>query len=129
MAYEIAFLIGRILVGVYFLMMGANHFMKREMMVGYSKSKGVPMAGVAVPVAGIMLLLGGLSFLLGVYTLIGVILIVAFLVPVSFKMHQFWKAPEEQKMAEMTNFLKNMALIGSALMFLAIETPWAFSLL
>ena len=128
MAYDIAFLIGRILVGGYFLMSGFNHLSKMEMMTGYTKSKGLPMAGLMVPLSGVMMMLGGLSFLLGLYPLIGVILIVTFLVVASFKMHNFWAAPEDQKMAEMSNFMKNMGLIGSILMFLAIETPWALSL-
>ena len=29
---------------------------------------------------------------------------------------------------EMVHFMKNMALLGSALMFLAIETPWPLSI-
>ena len=128
MAYEILFLIGRIIVGLYFIMNGFNHFAKMKMMIGYAKSKNVPLAKLAVPVTGLLLLLGGLSFLLGYYPQIGVLLIAVFLIPVSFLMHNFWAVPEDQKMAEMVNFTKNMALLGSALMFLAISTPWPFSL-
>lgn len=44
-------------------------------------------------------------------------------------MHNFWTVKDPQtRMAEMINFMKNMALMGSTLMFLAIETPWPFSL-
>ncbi|MBI2145907.1 DoxX family protein [Candidatus Woesearchaeota archaeon] len=128
MAYEILFLIGRVIVGLYFIMNGFNHFAKMKMMVGYAKSKNVPLAKLAVPATGLLLLLGGLSFLLGYYPQIGVLLIAVFLIPVSFIMHNFWAVPPEQKMVEMVNFMKNMALLGSALMFLAISTPWAFSL-
>ena len=32
-----------------------------------------------------------------------------------------------QKMGDMVNFTKNMALIGCALMFLAIPQPWPYS--
>jgi hypothetical protein len=43
--------------------------------------------------------------------------------------HNFWAVEDQQmKMAEMVNFTKNLALAASALMFLAIPTPWPFSL-
>jgi hypothetical protein len=32
------------------------------------------------------------------------------------------------KMGDMVNFTKNVALLGSSLMFLAIPQPWPFSL-
>jgi len=128
MAFEILFLIGRILVGGYYIFNGFNHFSKKEMMAGYAKSKGVPMPEIAIPLTGLLLLLGGLSLLFGIYPYIGVALIVIFLVPVTFMMHNFWVVPKEQKMADMIQFLKNIALIGSTLMFLAIPTPWPLSL-
>jgi len=126
---ETAFLIGRIIVGVYYLFNAANHFMRLEMMAGYAGSKGVPAPKLAVLVSGILLLVGGLSIITGVQPLIGVIALVLFLVPVTFMMHNFWAVQEQTaKMSEMVNFMKNMALLGSALMFLAIPEPWAFSL-
>lgn len=127
MAYEVAFLIGRIIIGGYYMMNGFNHISKRQMMAGYAQSKGVPIPNVAVPLTGVILLLGGLSMLLGIYPLIGIALILIFLVPTTFMMHQFWKVPEEQKMGEMVNFLKNIALIGYTLALLAVPTPWPFS--
>ncbi len=126
---EIAFLIGRIIVGVYYLFNAANHFSQIDMMTGYAGSKGVPAPKLAVGGSGLLLLVGGLSILLGYQPLIGVIAIVLFLLPVTFMMHNFWTVEDPQmKMGEMVNFMKNMALIGSALMFLAIPAPWPFSL-
>jgi uncharacterized membrane protein YphA (DoxX/SURF4 family) len=126
---EIAFLIGRIILGIYYLFNAANHFMQLEMMSGYAGSKGVPAPKVAVAGSGLVLLLGGLSILLGYQPYIGVALLVIFLVPVAFMMHNFWTIEDPQmKMGEMVNFLKNIALAASALMFLAIPTPWPFSL-
>ena len=126
---EIAFLIGRIVLGAYYVFMGSNHFMQLDMLSGYAGSKGVPAPKVAVAGSGLLLLLGGLSILVGYQPYIGAILVVVFLVPVAFKMHNFWAVEDEQmKMVEMTNFLKNIALAASALMFLLIPTPWPFSL-
>ena len=124
-----AFFIGRIILGVYYLFNAVNHFMQLEMMSGYAASKGVPAPKLAVGGSGLLLLLGGLSILLGYQPYIGAILIVVFLVPVAFMMHNFWTISDPQaKMGEMVNFLKTIALAASALMFLAIPTPWPFSL-
>jgi len=124
----IAFLIGRIIVGLFYLMMAMNHFTKMEMLSGYAASKNVPSSKAAVIVSGLLLLIGGLSILLAYQTLIGIIAIVLFFLPVTFMMHNFWAVEDEQtKMMEMTQFMKNMALMGSALMFLLIS-DWPFGL-
>jgi uncharacterized membrane protein YphA (DoxX/SURF4 family) len=125
---EIAFVIGRIVLGVYFLFNAYNHFSQVKTMVPYVKSKGVPLAEIAIPGSGILLVLGGISFLTGLYPTIGVIAVVLFLVPVAFMMHRFWGVDKQTMMMQMPNFLKNLALAASALMFLAIPQPWLFSL-
>jgi len=54
-----ALLFGRAVFGVFFLYNGINHFLNREMMTGYSTSKGVPYPEAAVAASGAMLVLGG----------------------------------------------------------------------
>ena len=128
MDYSILFLVGRILFGGYFVMSGMNHFMKMGMMSGYAGSKGVPSPKLAVIVTGLLLILGGLGILLGVYIHWAVLALGVFFVPVTFKMHNFWAVKDPQmKMMEMVNFMKNMALLGAALMTLGI-TNWSYSL-
>jgi uncharacterized membrane protein YphA (DoxX/SURF4 family) len=126
---SIAFLIGRVIVGVFFLVNGFNHFAQLNMMTGYAKSKGIPAPALAVGGSGVLLFLGGLSLLLGFHPTIGVALLVIFLLGVSFGIHNFWTVQDQQaKMAEMINFLKNMAILGLLLMTLAIPRPWLMSL-
>jgi putative oxidoreductase len=125
---NIAFLIGRIIVGGYFISAGVNHFKNLNDMSEFAKSKGTPAPKAAVAGTGILLLLGGLSMLLGVLPLVGVILLIIFLLGVSFQIHAFWKVSDPQARAmEMIYFMKNIALIGALLMFLAIPTPWPLS--
>jgi putative oxidoreductase len=126
---NIVFLIGRIIVGGFFLMNGFNHFARLNMMAGYAKSKGTPAPALAVSGSGVLLLLGGASLLLGYHPTIGAILLAIFLLGVSPPMHNFWAVQDPQaKMAEMVNFLKNMALLGFVLMTVAIPRPWPLSL-
>lgn len=122
-------LIGRIIFGGYFIYNGVNHFIGFGMMTQYAKMKGVPFPAIAQSITGIMLLLGGLSILLGLYPFVGGALLIAFLVPVSLMMHNFWKVDDPQlRRADKINFTKNMGLLGAVFMLLVIPTPWPLSL-
>ena len=118
---EIAFFLGRILYGGYFVMMGINHYMKTEWLAQYAASKKVPSPRLAVLGSGALLLFGGLGILFWVYVEWAAIALLLFLLPVSFKMHNFWAVSDpNMKMADMINFMKNMALIGAALLLYAV---------
>ncbi|NIN92938.1 DoxX family membrane protein, partial [bacterium] len=117
---NIAFFVGRIIVGIFYLYNGINHFTKFGSMTEYAKYKGVPVAEVAVAVSGLLLLVAAFTIISGIFPEIGVVSLVLFFLPVTFMMHNFWAVAQEQQMAEMINFSKNMALMGSALMFLGI---------
>jgi len=125
---DVAFLIGRIIVGLYWLFSGIRHFTGLSMTAGYAASKGVPAPKLAVAGSGLLLIIGGLSLGLGYKPLVGVIAICLFLIPVSLMIHNFWAVQDPmQRMGEMVNFTKNVALLGSTLMFLAIPLPWPYS--
>ena len=68
---NIAFLVGRVIAGCFFLMNGFNHFAQLNMMTGYAKTKGLPAPALAVSGTGVLLFLGGLSLLLGYHPTIG----------------------------------------------------------
>lgn len=122
-------LVGRILLGGFFLYNAFNHFAGLNMMSGYAASKGVPAPKLAVGGSGVLLLVGGLSILTGYQPVIGVIAVVLFFVGVTPMMHAFWKASDPQvKMMERVQFTKNIAILGASLMLLAIPQPWALSL-
>ncbi len=128
--FTILFLVGRVILGVYYIFNGLNHFSNIKMMSMYVKSKGVPAGQFFVAITGILLILGGSSILTGFQHIIGIALLLTFLIPTTFIMHNFWAVDDaNMRMMEMINFTKNLALIGSLLMFLAIPTPWEFSLL
>jgi len=122
---NIIFLVARIVLGAYYLFNASNHFLMFQMMSGYAASKGVPLPEVAVLVAGLLLLIGGLSIITGYKPTIGVTALVIFFVPVTFIMHNFWVEQDQMmRLNQMVNFLKNIALLASAVMFLAIPQPW-----
>jgi len=123
------FLLGRVLLGGYFIMSGMNHFLNLGMLTGYAQSKGVSMPRDMVLLTGLMMTLGGLGVLLGIYIEFSVLLLSIFLVAVTFVMHRYWEISDPMaKMGEMVNFKKNLGLLGAVLMLLAIPTPWVLSL-
>jgi uncharacterized membrane protein YphA (DoxX/SURF4 family) len=96
-------------------MSGMGHFTQAKTMAEYTKSKKVPAPGLAVFVTGIMLLLGGLSILLGAFVNIGAILLIIFLIPTAFIMHNFWTVKDPMmKQQDQINFMKDLALAGAA---------------
>jgi putative oxidoreductase len=115
-------LFGKILFGAYFLYSGINHFKHKNNYVGYAKFKGVPSPEIAVLLTGVMLIAGGAGILLGIspaYTQASAVILIAFMVPTTFMMHNFWKEKDAQaKSNEQIAFMKNVALIGALLMFL-----------
>ncbi len=115
------FLIGRILLGGYFLFNAFNHFKHLTGYTGYAHAKGVPHPKIAVITTGVMLAIGGASILLGFYIVLGMWLLVLFLIPTTLMMHKFWKVIDPMaRNAEMVNFMKNFALIGALLMMSAL---------
>ena len=126
---EIAFLVGRIIIGLYWIYGAVAHFMQAKSMIPYAKMKGVPFAELAVPGTGVLLLIAGLSILTGIYPVLAVAALTLFLVPVTIMMHNFWTVEDQMmKMNDMVMFTKNMALLGYTLVLLAIPQPWPFSL-
>jgi putative oxidoreductase len=122
------FLIGRLLFGGFFLYNGINHFRNRKQMAPYAGSKGVPAPELSVSLTGVPLIVGGTSILLGIKPKLGALAILGFLAGVSPVMHDFWRAEDpNERMNEMANFAKNMALAGGALALLGVEEPWEAS--
>lgn len=120
---EIAFLLGRILFGGYFVMSGLNHFMHKKNMAGYAHSKHIPSPELAVALSGAILFVSGAGIILGWFVTLSLLSLIGFLFVVSFTMHNFWKATDPQaKMGDQINFMKNIALIGACLLLLSIES-------
>lgn len=108
--------IGRVLFSLIFILSAPTDF--KHPAIAAAASHGLPFASLLVPLAGILALLGGLSLALGFHARVGAIALIVFLVPVTLVMHRFWGVPDAQvAQQQMTNFMKNVALIGGAAFF------------
>jgi uncharacterized membrane protein YphA (DoxX/SURF4 family) len=129
MTNDYILLISRVILGLYFLFNGFNHFRSLNSMAEWVKSKNIPAPKLMVALTGIFLLIGGFSILLGAYIEIGILALTLFFLPVTFVMHDFWRETDPQmKMIHMINFMKNLALWAAILALLFVPQPWPFSL-
>ena len=108
--------IGRFFYSLIFILSGFNHFSSGS--VGYAVAQGIPFADILVPFSGVLAIVGGLSVLFGYHTKVGALILLLFLVPVTFLMHNFWAMSDPAAFqAQMVHFMKNLALIGAAILF------------
>lgn len=127
MDVDVVVLVGRIFFAVLFLMSGVGHLTKTKMMAQYTASRGVPqaVAPAAVFGTGLLIVAGALMVLLGAWGDLGALFLVVFLVPTAVVMHGPWGVEDpQQRMMEQTQFLKDLALAGAALMVMALFS-WA----
>ena len=119
--------IARLLFSVIFITSGISHFTQIEGMGQYAGSQGVPAPKFMVGFSGLMILLGGLSVLLGAYAKIGTLMLILFLIPAAFMMHNFWAVEDpNMKQVQQAHFMKNMALAGAAFLIWYFGTgPWS----
>lgn len=125
---DLAFLSGRVLFALVVGYLALGNLLDLEASVGYAKSKGAPLASVTVPLGSLGLVAGALTVLLGVYPTLGTLAIVAFLTPITVVMHDFWTMEGQDRQNERIHFLKNVGLLGTSLVFLAVSTTtWPFA--
>lgn len=124
----LGFLAGRLLFALVVGYLALGNLRDIEGSIAYAESKGAPLAAVTVPVGSGLLLLGALSILLGVYPAVGTVAVVGFLAPVTPLMHDFWNADGQAAENERVHFLKNVGLLGAALVMLALASQeWPFA--
>ena len=81
----------------------------------------MPLARLLVPLSGIIAFAGALSVALGYKARWGATLLALFLVPVTLTMHRFWGLADPQvALLQQAMFLKNVALLGAALLITVV---------
>ena len=112
---KVIVLLGRFLFALIFLMSSTHIFLSST--VEQAASHGVPMAAVLVRIAGVIAVAGSISIILGYKARLGAWLIVLFLVPVTFTMHNFWTMTDPaMRQIQQIMFMKNISMLGEALL-------------
>jgi putative oxidoreductase len=112
---RILFPIARLMFSLIFITAAPRHFSCEG--IGHAASLGVPFAYLLVPLSGIMAIVGGLSVALGYKARSGAWVLVAFLVPVTWMMHAYWKRSDPAAVhVQKAMFAKNLSMLGAALL-------------
>ena len=109
-------LLGRTLLGLYFLVFGAlkvpTYFDTLSLMI----SKGVPLSGVLLPITIIVQVLAGFFLIIGQNLRISSLLLVGLTFLINIFIHDFWNLTGDPSQAhEAQNFIKNLGIIAGLL--------------
>ena len=113
--------IGRILLGLFFLVLGLAK-LKGVMdaggvtqLAGYIGSRGLPQPQILAVATIAFEVLGGLALIFGFLTTPIAFAMAAFCLATAMFFHNFWSFPAEQFLAQFQNFMKNIGLAGAYL--------------
>ncbi len=112
-------LVGRILLGVMFVISGFGKIGGFDGAVGYIASKGLPVPQLVAVLTICVELGGGLMLLAGFRTRYAALVLAGFTLLAALIFHNFWAAPEAQHMAQSINFMKNVSIAGGMLVLAA----------
>ncbi len=121
---EHVLLLGRFLLGGYFLFAGINHFTNTRTLAEAAEKRGVFEPVILTLLSGFVLVFGALGILFWIIPGVALLSLAIFLLLTGAIMHPFWllkNAAPEVRMLEMRFFFGNLALAG-ALMMLATRT-------
>jgi putative oxidoreductase len=108
-------LIGRVLLGVLFLVAGIRKIMLYSGSVAYFTKLGFPAPEVMAVLAILIEVGGGALLILGWQTRRVSWLLVLFVVIATAMAHRFWEFDAPQYANQMNHFLKNAAIVGGLL--------------
>ena len=111
---DIIILAGRVLLGWIYMQSGFRKIWDMAAVAKTYPSRGLPefMAYVATPLE----LFVGLFLIIGFATRYSAIVILIFTIVASFSSHAYWTYPEAQRMAQSTQFWKNVSMKGGLIL-------------
>lgn len=119
--------IGRILFSLIFIASGLSKIGDWDKTISYMESHNMIFTTFFLIIAMLLQIAGGLSIITSYKTKIGTILLLIFMIPVTFIFHNFWTLPTETELeiitqqTEMVSFLKNITIIGALLLIFNSE--------
>lgn len=101
-----------VLLGIFFIINGINHFYNTQILKEYAKKRGLIHPKIMIILSGLLLISGGLSLITGYFIIPGIIGLCIFLFIATISIHKFWQEQKrEMFMLELMNFIKNWAIL------------------
>ncbi len=116
-------LIGRFLLGVYFILPGISKITGYEGTVAYMEAHNVPMISVLLPLTIVMQIALGAALIVGFRGKLAGFFLAGLTLVINIYMHNFWDLAEGlERNHETQNFFKNMGITAGLLMVAALGT-------
>jgi putative oxidoreductase len=112
-------LVGRILISVVFILGGIGKIAAFGMYSGIVAAGHLPLPQISLIIAIIIELLGGLAILTGFYARLTAWVVFLYLIPTTLLFHNFWAYQGAERMNNIVNFQKNLAIMGGLLLLAA----------
>jgi len=115
-------MIGRFLLGLYFLVPGIQKLTASDKLTAYMQSHDIVFAPQLLWFAGAASLAGGILLMSGRHVKLVAYGFVVYVLLVNIMLHNFWTMSEDMLAHEMQNFVKNLA-IAAGLLVVAGHAP------
>jgi putative oxidoreductase len=119
-------LVGRILVGILFLVAGIMKAMNIAGTTGYMTRLGFPAPELMAYLSTLIELAAGVLLIVGWQTRRVAWLLIVYVLIATGMAHRFWEYEPAQRVNQINHFLKNLALIG-AMLYIAVSGPGSAS--
>ena len=111
--------IGRFLIASIFLVSGIAKLTDTPGTVAHMVAMGIPYPDTLAVVAGVAEVLGAIAIAFGFLTRVASVGLILFMIPTTLIFHAFWNAEGAERMQQMVNFMKNLAIIGGLAVLMA----------
>ena len=117
-------IIGRSLIGLYFLVPGIMKFVAWDMHVALMEKHGMIFIPVLLILAGVTQILASVCILMNRYVAPAAFLLALMVVAINFTLHDFWNYTGQEGAHEMQNFIKNLGILGGLLVLAAYNVKY-----
>lgn len=107
--------LSRALIASVFLLNGFAKFYSWEPALQYMREHGVPAPSALLFISAPTEIVFGFMLLIGWHTRFAALALAAYLLPVTFYMHDFWNAVGTEQVLQQLHFLKNFGVMGGLL--------------
>lgn len=114
-------LLGRILLGGYFLYAGVNNARNFSKLIGVVEKKGVPLPGITLAVAVCIQLIGSLLVIFNFYAWLGALGLIGFTAVTLYYFCDFWNKEGWERQLVTFLFSANLSVVGGLLYLLAMS--------
>jgi putative oxidoreductase len=119
-------ILGRVLLGLYFLVPGIMKIMSIDGTIAYMTAHGVPVPQLLLWVTVLLQVAGGIALIAGWNTQIAALLLAGLTLLISVFMHDFWNEyPGGSQAHELQNFIKNLGIFAGLAILAARGAPRA----